>query len=641
MSLFAQNDSLLRVWNDNTLNDSIRLTAIGKYTLQILQSYPDSSEKIAREAIFFAQTKNLTKSEAFLWNSVGGALMYKGKLYESTLAYHKAINLYESLKIKIPSIYGNLGTVYYIDGDNEKAIYYFKSTIEYLKEDDYNSKAQVYHNIGTAYIDLKNYKEALIALRISYKNRLKQGKEELLTLTYNQISVAHREMGDIDSANFYVSKSLSIVKENDLYSLMYIYENLSIINLKIKNYNEAINYSLKAIEIAEKSNNNLILQSMYNNLSVLYEKVKNLTLSYEYYKKYTSIKDSLFNKEAAQKLVKEQLNFEHEKEKALQEKEHLAQIKIEKAKQEKQKIIILTIATGLVLVLFLLYLLFNRFRVIKKQKSIIELQKVQVEKSKFYLEEKNREITDSITYAKRIQNAILPSNKTVKEYLPQSFILYKPKDIIAGDFYWLEHKDDNILFAAADCTGHGVPGAMVSVVCNNGLNRSVREHGLTEPGKILDKTREIVIQEFEKSEDDVKDGMDIALCSLKYKVGSETAVLQYSGANNPLWIIGEGKIIEIKANKQPIGKYDNVASYTTHTIDLQENDSIYLFTDGFADQFGGSKGKKFMYKPFKELLLSIQDKTMDEQKIVLEQHFESWKGNLEQVDDVCVIGIRV
>ncbi|MCW8897225.1 MAG: serine/threonine-protein phosphatase, partial [Flavobacteriales bacterium] len=175
----------------------------------------------------------------------------------------------------------------------------------------------------------------------------------------------------------------------------------------------------------------------------------------------------------------------------------------------------------------------------------------------------------------------------------------------------------------------------------NGLNRSVREHGLTEPGKILDKTREIVIQEFEKSEDDVKDGMDIALCSLKYKDGTDNAILQYSGANNPLWIIREGKIIEIKANKQPIGKYDNVASYTTHTIDLQENDSIYLFTDGFADQFGGSKGKKFMYKPFKELLLSIQDKTMNEQKIMLEQHFENWKGNLEQVDDVCIIGVRV
>ncbi|MCW8899039.1 MAG: serine/threonine-protein phosphatase, partial [Flavobacteriales bacterium] len=175
----------------------------------------------------------------------------------------------------------------------------------------------------------------------------------------------------------------------------------------------------------------------------------------------------------------------------------------------------------------------------------------------------------------------------------------------------------------------------------NGLNRSVREHGLTEPGKILDKTREIVIQEFEKSEDDVKDGMDIALCSLKYKDGTDNAILQYAGANNPLWIIRNRELVEYKGNKQPIGKMDNPQPFTTHEIVLQKGDIIYIFTDGYADQFGGPKGKKLMYKPFKNLLLSVQEKTMDEQKRVLEQHFEDWKKSLEQVDDVCIIGVRI
>ncbi|MBL4669025.1 MAG: tetratricopeptide repeat protein, partial [Flavobacteriales bacterium] len=203
------------------------------------------------------------------------------------------------------------------------------------------------------------------------------------------------------------------------------------------------------------------------------------------------------------------------------------------------------------------------------------------------IENKNKEITDSITYAKRIQNAIFPPAKVVKEFLEESFILYKPKDIVAGDFYWLEHKDGKVLFAVADCTGHGVPGAMVSVVCNNALNRSVREYGMIGPGEILTKTREIVVQEFGRSDEDVKDGMDIALCSLEGKT------LEYAGAHNPLWVIRKGEILETKADKQPIGQFDNLKPYITHSFELQKADSIYIFSDGYVDQFGGEKGKKF------------------------------------------------
>ena len=242
---------------------------------------------------------------------------------------------------------------------------------------------------------------------------------------------------------------------------------------------------------------------------------------------------------------------------------------------------------------------------------------------------------DSITYAKRIQSAILPSAKRVSEHLNEHFILYKPKDVVAGDFYWLEQTHNTVLFAAADCTGHGVPGAMVSVVCHNALNRSVREHGLTDPGEILTKTREIVVQEFAKSEEDVKDGMDIALCAL------EGNKLHYAGANNPLWIIRKGEIIETKANKQPIGQFDNPVPYTTHPFELEKGDTIYIFSDGYMDQFGGEKGKKFTIKAFRELILSIQDKSMDAQKRIIDEAFETWKGALEQVDDVCVLGVRV
>jgi serine phosphatase RsbU (regulator of sigma subunit) len=253
------------------------------------------------------------------------------------------------------------------------------------------------------------------------------------------------------------------------------------------------------------------------------------------------------------------------------------------------------------------------------------------------MELKNKEITDSINYAKRIQAAILPTDNVFRTHLPDSFVLYKPKDIVAGDFYWLEKKNDLIIFAAADCTGHGVPGAMVSVICNNALNRSVREFNLTDPAKILDKTREIVISEFEKSDDEVKDGMDISLCC--YNPTSKQ--LTWAGANNPLWIINEEGLTEYKADKQPIGKFFDPKPYTSHTIHLKKNDLIFIFTDGYQDQFGGPKGKKFKASSLKSLILSIRDKQAAEKKAILENTFESWKGQLEQIDDVCLIGAKI
>ena len=272
--------------------------------------------------------------------------------------------------------------------------------------------------------------------------------------------------------------------------------------------------------------------------------------------------------------------------------------------------------------------------IIEKNKSLITANdKVNLQKLK--LEIKNKEITDSINYARRIQQAILPPESKINNHLKNNFILYLPKDIVAGDFYWLEAKEDRVLFAAADCTGHGVPGAMVSVVCNNALNRSVREYDLTDPGKILDKTREIVIQEFEKSDEEVRDGMDIAICSL---IGDK---LEYAGAHNPLWIVRNGVLLETKANKQPIGKFDNLLPYTTHSFVLEKGDTVYIFSDGYPDQFGGEKGKKYKSGNFKKFLLSIQEDSMEKQLTLLIAEFEKWRGSMEQIDDVCVIGLRI
>ncbi|NQY11503.1 MAG: SpoIIE family protein phosphatase [Flavobacteriales bacterium] len=267
------------------------------------------------------------------------------------------------------------------------------------------------------------------------------------------------------------------------------------------------------------------------------------------------------------------------------------------------------------------------------------------------VEERNKEIRDSITYAKRIQDAMLPSAAILTENLHDSFVLYKPKDIVAGDFYWLEKIGDVVLFAAADCTGHGVPGAMVSVVCIEALNRSVREFGLRDPGEILTKTRELVVATFEQSEEKVMDGMDIALISLN-RIRQQ---VKYAGAYNPLFQIKllDDEVLEksaknethylheVKADKQPVSKYMDTKPFTTHTIKIASGDMLIIASDGYQDQFGGPKGKKFRVKIMKELLLEISDKDLSEQNQLLDKAFEDWRGDEEQVDDICVIGVRI
>jgi serine phosphatase RsbU (regulator of sigma subunit) len=289
------------------------------------------------------------------------------------------------------------------------------------------------------------------------------------------------------------------------------------------------------------------------------------------------------------------------------------------------------------------------FFVVQSFRKDSEEYEEELEEKNKIISEKNHEITDSIVYAKRLQDAIMPPEKEIYDTIPESFILYKPKDIVAGDFYFADQKGDYFFIAAADCTGHGVPGAMVSMVCSNALNRAVEEFALVKPGEILDKVTEMVVGTFKKSSKEIKDGMDISLCVINTK----TREIAWAGANNPLWYIptqvekdqeaaeAECKLKEITATKQPIGKSESYQSFTTHILKLAKGSLLYLFTDGFADQFGGPKGKKFKYKQLAELIFSSRNLGMQEQKDKLERAFTSWKGDLEQIDDVCIIGLRL
>lgn len=280
-------------------------------------------------------------------------------------------------------------------------------------------------------------------------------------------------------------------------------------------------------------------------------------------------------------------------------------------------------------------------KLVKERTTEVVAQKEEIEKNRDEIQRNVKSITDSIKYAKRIQRAIFPANSDIKKLLPDSFVFFRSKGIVSGDFYWVEKKDDKVLFAAVDCTGHGVPGAFMSLVANNLLNQAITEHGLTKPASILDEVNSGLTNTLHQTyeESSVKDGMDIALCALD----TNRMILEYAGAYNPVFIIRKGELIEIKANKFPIGVFvgEKLKKFTNHEIELKKGDSIYVFSDGFADQFGGPFTKKFKKREFKNMLIRIGHLSMAEQLKEVEKTLEDWQGSNEQVDDIVVLGVRV
>lgn len=264
----------------------------------------------------------------------------------------------------------------------------------------------------------------------------------------------------------------------------------------------------------------------------------------------------------------------------------------------------------------------------------------EVQKQKAIIEEKNKDITDSIKYAKKIQQAIAPNIEDFNRNFTDSFILYKPKDIVSGDFYWFDHfENETTVFAAADCTGHGVPGAFMSLICSDIMYKVINDQKINDPAKALMSIDDRLVHLIKKSsEASANDGMDIALCT--YHKPSHK--LFYAGAHRPLLLIRNKEIIEYRPNKYSIGGHTSEGKhFDLAEVNVLPGDLIYLLTDGYADQFGGDNGKKFKYKNFKELVLSVSDKPMKEQKEILDETFEAWRGTLEQIDDVCVIGVKI
>ncbi len=644
------------------------------------------------------QSKNL--------HIIGYIYYYQGDATKALEFYNKSLKLRQEINFKegIGEALNNIAFIHQTNGNINLALDYFLKAIKIFEDiKDKKSESYLLNNIAFLYQGqgdtVKALESYLKCLDIAKQLDDKKG----ISGAYNNLSLIYQGKGNTDKALDYAEKSLAIRESiADKKGIAAALTNIGtcyelIADKKTGDYNKPLQYYLKALEIREKLGDKSAITRTYNNLASVYFKQKKYPKALQYaedgfrlsqelgfpqqigaaskilYKLYKELgqsqkalemhelfihmRDSINNEETRKSSTKKQFQYEYDK-KATADSVRIAEEKKTVAIQLKQEQTQrYALYGGLFLVLIFAGFMFNRFKVTQKQKIVIEQQK-------HIVEEKQKEIVDSITYAKRLQEAILPAEIYWSRNFKNGFVFYQPKDLVAGDFYWLEtvslqskdisnqfataeklQTENLILFAVADCTGHGVPGALVSVVCSNALNRSVLEFKITDPGKILDKTRELVIATFEKSGEEVKDGMDISLCCLNTK----TKELLWAGANNPLWYLSsslekgsEGDSIqEIKPDKQPIGKYALQTPFTTHKVYLNAGDTLYLFTDGMADQFGGAQGKKFKYKRLKELLLNNKASTMDEQKAILENAFNTWKGELEQVDDVCVIGVRL
>ncbi|MES2799931.1 MAG: tetratricopeptide repeat protein [Bacteroidota bacterium] len=583
----------------------------------------------AQEAYLLAKEEGNDEKQAIANNYIGISHELQGEFAEAIEYYLKALGIQKRIKDtrNISSTYTNLGLVYWTQKDLKKALNYFNQSLKYNKlNNDTNGMSSSYNNIGLIYMDSSNYElSATYFLKSIYYDSI-TGNKNGIGSSYNNLGLIFRKDKDYVTAEKYFRLAVAIHKESgDKYGLMNSITNLGVLKEDKKDFAEAEKFYQLALKIALESGNKNQCRVGYKSLYSLAEARAHHADALQYYKLMSLYADSIANDEQLVKQTEAEMQFsfdqQTEKTKLLQQKDDLIN---EQARQRLIWWIIGMIIFGILISVFAL-MINKRRKLEMHQKEIIA--------------QKNQEILDSIQYAKRIQNAILPTEQQLNEYLSNYFIYYKPKDIVAGDFYWMEKIGSKILVAVADCTGHGVPGALISVVCHNALNRSVREFHLTEPGEILNKTRQLILEEFMKSDEKMRDGMDISLCCLDVT----SLELKWSGANSPLWIKRHDKTeLEIyKAQKQPIGYFDVIENFTTLNFQLQKGDAIYLFSDGYADQFGGPNGKKLKSNGMRNLILSVSEKSMSEQNTAFDTYFENWKLSHEQIDDVCVFGFQV
>ncbi len=581
-----------------------------------------------------------------------------GIVYQNQGNYPIALNYYfEALKIVdelgnkngITTNLGNIGIVYFNQGDYPKALdYYFKAMKINEELGDKNGIARNLGNIGLVYFNQADYPRALDFYMKALKLGKELGNKNVLLRQFGNIGGVYYLQGRYPEALEYCFKALKIAEERqDKNGIAIQLGNIGSLYITIGKFKDAEKYLKRANAIDDSIGTLDFLRQTEENLSHLYDTIGQYKDALIHYKKAIALKDTLFSQENKKQLIRKEMNFEFDKKEAATKAENEKQQAVATAEKHKQQFILILVSCVLVLVFLFAGFIFRSLRITRKQKHIIELQKNVVSEQKEIVEKQKEEIVDSITYAQRIQQSILMEESEIQNYLPECFIYFQPKDIVSGDFYWCSKIDDKIIIAVVDCTGHGVPGAFMSMIGNTLLNQIVNEKQFTKPSEIL---RLLNLEVYEalrqKKEDELSpEGMDIAICSIDY-INNE---VQYAGARNPLYVLTGNQIEVIQANFYGIGGGGRIAKihdplkkeFINHIIPMKKDMSIYLFTDGYRDQFGGLDNKKFGTKKFKELLLNNQHLSPQKQKEILASAHLEWKGNTPQIDDILVMGIKI
>ena len=639
-------DSLIE-YTKTAENDTHKLSVLTRVIEAISDDavwskYNDQLGPLAQELMLSSDSKireKATRHYGDYLNNKGYLSNNIGDITEALDYFHQSLKIQEQIGDKSGQSYSlnNIGYIYSSQKQFLKALeYYIKSYTLQKEINDLHGQAQSLSNIGNVYDRSKSLKKALyyyfkgLSIRRTIKD--KQG----IGYSLQNIGTVYFNQKNYFSALYYFTKSLEIRKEiDDTQGISYALCNMAKIYLAENQTALAQKYALESLEMSQKMGYPENIGTAASILEEVYLKEEKYNKAHEMLKLSVKMRDSISNDETHKSTLRKQLQYEYEKRevvsKAEQEKRELTY----QATSKQQRIIIIASIAGFLLCLFFGIFIYNRFKVTQRQNVIIQEQKKVVEEQKQIVEAHQKEVVDSINYAKRIQYALLAHEDLLKKNLNTYFVLFKPKDIVSGDFYWAAEHEDSFYLAVCDSTGHGVPGAFMSLLSIGFLSEAIKEKHIKEPNQVFDYVRKRLIESI--TNENQKDGFDGIL--LRIQKSSNT--ITYSASNNHPVVVSNNVMRHLECNKMPVGKGEKSESFTLYTVDVSKGDSIYLYTDGYADQFGGPKGKKFKYRSLNDLLLNISTDSLVNQKEILDTTFVNWQGNLEQVDDVLVVGIKI